>query len=100
MDQGYRYAVYLMQQVGRHREAIELLRSGRRLSKSDGLGGLLAGACWKQAKTAYLAGRLWASILWVLQACQAQAMAMPPLNWLRRRRFGTQPEVGSAAANP
>ena len=97
MDEGYRYAVYLMQQVGRHGEAIELLRSGRRLSKGGRLGALLAGACWHQAKTAYRAGRLWASMSWGLQACQAQAAL--PLGLLRRRRTGTQPEIGRPGAS-
>jgi glycosyltransferase involved in cell wall biosynthesis len=98
MDQGYRYAVYLMQQVGRHREAIELLRSGPRLSRDGGLRALVAGACWKQAKTVYRAGRLWASLFWVLRACQAQAMLL--LFLLRRRLVGRQPEIGSAGARP
>ena len=98
MDQGYRYAVYLMQQVGRHREAIELLRSGRRLSKGGRLGALLAGACWHQAKIAYRAGRLWASLSWCVQALQAQAML--PLNLLRGRPVGTPSEIGSAGAKP
>jgi hypothetical protein len=97
MDEGYRYAVYVMQQVGRHREAIELLRSGRRLSKDGRLGALLAGACWHQAKTAYRAGRLWASVSWGLQACQAQAVL--PLRLLRRRRTWTQPEIDRPGAS-
>jgi glycosyltransferase involved in cell wall biosynthesis len=98
MDQGYRYAVYLMQQVGRYHEAIELLRTGRRLSGDGGLRALLAGACWKQAKAAYQAGRLWASISWALQACRVQASL--PLHLLRHRRAGPEPKIDSAGARP
>ena len=79
-----------MQQVGRHREAIELLRGGQRLSKSGAMKALFAGACWKQAKITFRSGHLWASILWVLQACQAETGLLP----LRQRRLGMQPEVG------
>jgi glycosyltransferase involved in cell wall biosynthesis len=97
MAEGYRYAVYLMQQVGRHDEAIELLRSGRRLSKDGRLKTLLAGACWHQAKNAYRAGHLWASMSWGLQACRAQAVL--PLHLLRRRRDRTQSEIGLPGAS-
>jgi glycosyltransferase involved in cell wall biosynthesis len=57
MVEGYRYMVYLMHQVGRHREAIELLRTG----------------CWQQARIAFQAGRLWTGIYWGLRTVQAQA---------------------------
>jgi hypothetical protein len=93
MAEGYRYAVYLMQQVGRNREAIELLRTGRRLSKGGkgGLGRLLAAACWQQARAAYRAGRLGAALFWGLEAVRAKAML--PLDLLRGRPVGTPSEV-------
>jgi hypothetical protein len=99
MSDGYRYAVYLMQQVGRHREAIELLRTGRRLSKGGGgLGSLLAAACWQQARAAYRAGRLWASVSWGIQALQAHAVL--PLDLLRGRPVGAPSEIGRAGVHP
>jgi hypothetical protein len=57
MVEGYRYMVYLMHQVGRHREAIELLRTG----------------CWQQARIAFRAGRLWTGLYWGLRAARAEA---------------------------
>jgi hypothetical protein len=100
--EGYRYAVYLMQQVGRHQEAIELLRTGRRLSKGrGGLGAMLAGACLKEAKTAYRAGQLWSSMAWGIRAWQAQPLLplILPLQLLRGRPAAPPSGVGSAGAN-
>ena len=99
MGQGYRYAAYLMQQVGRHQEAIDLLRTGHRLSQGrGGLEAILAGACLKQAKVAYEKGRLRASVWWAMQAWQAQPTL--PFHLLRHRLIRTQSEIGSAGANP
>jgi Glycosyl transferase family 2 len=98
IGEGYRYAVYLMQQVGRRQEAIELLRTGRRLSKGHGgLGPMLAGACLKEARAAYQAGHLRASIGWGLRAWQAQPWL--PLQLLRGRPGAVRSEVGSAGAS-
>jgi Glycosyl transferase family 2 len=99
MGQGYRYAAYLMQQVGRHQEAIDLLRTGHRLSQGrGGLEAVLAGACLKQAKVAYEKGQLRASVSWAMQAWQAQPTL--PYHLLRHGLTGTHSEIGSAGVNP
>jgi hypothetical protein len=98
IGEGYRYAVYLMQQVGRRQEAIELLRTGRRLSKGHGgLAAMLAGACLKEARMAYRAGHLRASVAWGVRAWQAQPSL--PLQLLRGRPAAPRSEVGSAGAS-
>lgn len=99
MGEGYRYAVYLMHQVGCQREALELLRAGWRRAKGvdRAIGTQLAAACWQQAKSAYRAGRLWAGLSWSMQAWRAQPTL--PLHLLRGRLFRTRSEIGSAGAN-
>jgi glycosyltransferase involved in cell wall biosynthesis len=98
MGEGFHYAAYVMQQAGCQREAIEVLREGRRLSKGvkSGLEAQLAGACWQQARIDYQAGRFWAAVSWSLQAWQAQPM--PPLRLFRRPRAGTRPETDGSGA--
>ncbi len=84
IGEGYRYAAYVMQQVGRPDEAIALLRTGRGLSRGrGGLGAMLAGACSKRARAALRDGRLLAGIAWGIEALRAR----PPLlaQLLRRR---------------
>jgi hypothetical protein len=98
MDQGYRYAVYLLEQVGRHHEAIELLRTGQRLSKArGGLSAMLAGACSKQARVAFREGRYLDGLSLGLEAWRAQPSF--PLQVLRGRASRTR-EIGSAGVNP
>lgn len=103
MDAGYRYAFYLMQQVGRPREAVELLREGRRLSKGRGgrLGALLAGACLKEAKAAYRHGKLWAGLAWSMQALRAEPLLPLRLLLGRTDRTGSTRSVTTGAGtNP
>ena len=94
MAEGYHYAAYVMQQAGRRREAIDVLRAGRRLCKGadSRLAAQLAGACWEQAGMACRHGQLRASVSWALQAWHAQPVL--PLDLLRRtlggRRSGTR----------
>jgi hypothetical protein len=95
MSAGYRYAAYLMMQVGRLDEAISLLRTGRRHSQGrGGLGAMLAGACSKQAKAEFMAGRLWTGLSWGLEAWRAQPSF--PLQLLRGR---TQTASGNTGAS-
>jgi hypothetical protein len=95
MSEAYRYAGYLMLQVGRLDEAIALLRTGRRRSQGrGGLGAMLAGACSKQAKAEFMAGRLWTGLSWGLEAWRAQPSF--PLQLLRGR---TQAASGNARAS-
>jgi hypothetical protein len=99
MGKGYRYAAYVMHQVGRNDEAIDLLRIGQRLSKGrGGLGAELAGACSKQAKAAFKDGRFLAGLSWGLEAWRAQPSL--PLRLLRGHMGGTRSEFGSAGAKP
>ncbi len=99
MGENYRYAVYVMEQAGCRREALELLRAGWRLSgRRGGLGERLAGASWQEAKTAWRAGRLKAALAWGGLAWQAQPLL--PLHLLRRRLTRQRPGVSSAEANP
>jgi glycosyl transferase family 2 len=96
MGQGYRYAAYLMLQVGHVDEAIELLRTGRRLSQGrGGLGAMLAGACSKQARIAIRDGRFAAGLRWGIEAWRAQ----PSLPWqlLRGRMNPARPAIGAGA---
>jgi hypothetical protein len=59
MAAGYRYAAYTLQESGRPREAIEVLRIGRRLSRDHAhVRRMLAGACAKQARAELRRGRL------------------------------------------
>jgi hypothetical protein len=99
MAEGYHYAAYVMQQAGCRREAIEVLRAGRRLSEGahSGLGAQLAGACWQQAKMACRAGHFWATVSWSLQALRAQPVF--PLYLLRKWLGRARPEAGGAGAN-
>jgi hypothetical protein len=99
IGEGYRYAAYLMLQVGRRDEAIDLLRTGQRRSKGrGGVGAMLAGACSKQARAAFRDGRLLAGLSWSLEAWRAQPSL--PLQLLRRRTGGARSEIGSAGASP
>ena len=85
MGAGYRYAAYTMMQVGRHDEAIDLLRTGRRLSKGQGgLAAMLAGACSKQAKVAFRERRFLAGLSLGIEAWRAQPSL--PLQLLRGHR--------------
>jgi hypothetical protein len=82
MGAGYRYAAYVMLQVDRRREAIDLLRAGRRLSKGrGGLSAMLAGACSKEAKVAFGKGRLLDGVFLSVEALWAQPSL--PLQLLR-----------------
>jgi hypothetical protein len=59
MAAGYRYAAYTLQESGRLRDAIEVLRIGRRLSRGHAhVRQMLAGACAKQARAELRRGRL------------------------------------------
>lgn len=98
MGAGYRYAAYTMLQVGRHDEAIDLLRTGHRLSKGrGGLSAMLAGACSKQARVAFREGRFLDGLSLGLEAWRVQPSL--PLQVLRGRAGRTR-EIGSAGANP
>jgi hypothetical protein len=99
MGEGYRYAAYVMLQIGRPDEAIDLLRAGQRLSKGrGGVGAMLAGACSKQAKLAFRDGRFVAGLRWGMEAWRAQPAL--PLRLLRGRTGGSRSEFGSAGARP
>jgi glycosyltransferase involved in cell wall biosynthesis len=99
MGRGYCYAAYVMLQIGRADEAIELLRTGWHLSHGrGGLGAMLAGACSKQAKTCFLAGRVLAGLSWGVEAWRAQPTL--PFHLLRNHLIRTRAEIGSAGANP
>lgn len=99
MGAGYRYAAYAMQQVGRLDEAIELLRTGRRLSRGrGGLGPMLAGACAKQARIAFRGGRLLAGLSLAIEACRAQPLL--PLHLLRARPSRQRAGIRDAGALP
>jgi glycosyl transferase family 2 len=99
MAEGYHYAAYVMQQAGRRREAIDVLRAGRRLSPGadSRLGEQLAGACWQQAKLACLAGQFRAAVSWAFQAWQAQPVL--PLHFLGRSLRRARPESGGRGAS-
>jgi len=59
MAAGYRYAAYTLQESGRPREAIEVLRIGHRLSRGHAhVRQMLAGACAKQARAELRRGEL------------------------------------------
>jgi hypothetical protein len=97
MGSGYRYAAYTMLQVGRQDEAIELLRTGRRLSGGrGGVSAMLAGACSKRASAAVRDGHLLAGIWWIMEAWRAQPSL--PLRLLRSRVRRRGPEIGGAGA--
>jgi hypothetical protein len=100
MGEGYRYAVYLMQQAGCQRDAFELLHAGWRRAKGvdRAIGPQFAGACWHEAKAAYRAGRRWAGLHWGMQAWRAEPTL--PLRLLRGRFTRARCDVGSAGANP
>jgi hypothetical protein len=99
MGAGYRYAAYVMQQVGRLDEAIDLLRIGQRLSKGrGGLAAMLAGACSKQARAAFRQRRVLAGLSWGIEAWRAQPSL--PLRLLRGRAGEARAEIGSAGATP
>ena len=98
MGHGYRYAAYVMLQVGHADEAIGLLRTGRRLSKDRGdLGAMLASACSKQARTALREGRFAAGLRWGIEAWRAQ----PSLPWqlLRARVNPVRPAISAEATS-
>lgn len=85
MGAGYRYAAYTMMQVGRQDEAIDLLRTGQRLSKGHGgLAAMLAGACSKQARVAFRERRFLAGLSLGIEAWRAQPSL--PLRLLRGHR--------------
>lgn len=65
MDDGYRYAVYLMRQSGLRREAVALLRGDTRLRK------LLADACWREAGNSLRRGRIGDGLAWGVEAWRA-----------------------------
>ncbi len=97
MGEHYRYAAYVMEQVGRPDEALDLLRTGQRLSKGrGGLGPMLAGACSKRAKTAFGEGRVWAGLSWGMQAWRAQPSL--PLRVLQGRVAGRRSTAGRGGA--
>lgn len=99
MGENYRYAVYVMEQAGWRREALELLRAGWRLSgRRGGLGEALAGAAWQEAKTAYRAGRPGPALSWAILAWEARPLL--PLHLLRRRLGRPRPGVSDAGAIP
>jgi hypothetical protein len=84
MDEGYRYAAYVMHQAGRHEDAIALLRTGVRLARGRaGVTAMLAGACAKQAKAAFREGRVLAGLTWGIEAWRARPTL--PLELLRAR---------------
>lgn len=66
LDEGYRYAVYLMQQAGLRRDAVARLRGDSRL------GTLLAGACWHEAKVSLGRGRIGDGLAWGIEAWRAR----------------------------
>jgi hypothetical protein len=100
MAEGYRYAAYVMEQAGRHDEAIALLRTGvRRSGGRGGLPSMLAGACLRQARVAYRSGRLRVSLGWGIRAWSAQ----PLLPFLliaqpRRRAVEVGPTIDGTGA--
>jgi hypothetical protein len=89
MDEGYRYAAYVMHQAGRHEDAIALLRTGVHLARGRaGVTGMLAGACAKQAKAAFREGRVLAGLRWGIEAWRARPSL--PLELLRARGSGAR----------
>ena len=66
MDEGYRYAVYLMQQSGLRRDAVARLRGDTRLRR------LLARACWREARVSLRRGRVGDGLAWGIEAWRAQ----------------------------
>lgn len=94
MGQNYRYAAYVLLQAGHAEEAIELLRTGRRLSKGrGGVAAMLAGVCSKQARQALRSGRLAAGLRWGMEAWRVQ----PSLPW-QLLRGQARPPAGNAGA--
>lgn len=66
MDEGYRYAVYLMQQSGLRRGAVARLRGDGRLQQ------LLADACWREAGISLRRGRIGEGLAWGIEAWRAR----------------------------
>jgi hypothetical protein len=96
MGTGYRYTAYLLLQVGHIDEAIELLRTGRRLwTGRGGLGDMLAGACAKQARMALRDGRFAAGLRWGIEAWCAQPAL--PFQLLRTWARPAAPVIGAGA---
>lgn len=82
MAAGYRYAAYVMDQAGRHDEAIDLLRTGRRLSSGrGGLDTMLAGSCARQSVVAFRNGRVLTGLRLALKAWRARPSG--PVSLLR-----------------
>jgi len=66
IDEGYRYAVYLMQQSGLRRDAVSRLCGDARLRR------LLVGACWREARVSLRRGRIGDGLAWGIEAWRAR----------------------------
>jgi Glycosyl transferase family 2 len=91
MGTAYRYAAYLMMQVGNRDEAMALLRTGQRLSGGrGGVAGMLAGACAREARLALVERRFGDCLAWSLRAVGAQPSFLLHL-WRGRAGAGATP---------
>jgi len=73
MAAGHRYAAYILLGSGRQREAIEVLRIGRRLSRDNArVRQMLAGACAKQARAELRRGRLMKAVSFGIEALRVR----------------------------